>query len=378
MNSPVRLQEIQQNNNLPDTRVDMFSTRGFALAQRIAHAFSSSDAVPVQFRSHVLKKVGNQEQWVENPAATGNCIVAIEVAQAVGMSITAVMQNCDIIEGKLRWSGKFVIAAINASRRFTPLRFDIQNFGKMTAAYKEKGSWNNEARRYNMIDREVEIENLQCIAWAIPAGVPMPSGVYTLRQAREAGLPVIESAPVSMKMAVEEGWYAKAGSKWQTEMKHLMLQYRAGTFFGNIHAPDIVMGMGRTSEEERDVIEAVQQVDGSFAVDLTSLRPQPVASSSADTGEISDSNTSGASAESASAQGQQGGEGAASLNPSGAPGFEDAISSVASGDYDMARDIARGLSEAQAKQIETAISNAQQPQQQTNQPRRPRGGAPIE
>ena len=99
----------------PDQAIDMFTERGFTLANRIAKAYASSDAVPAQFRMQVLKKVGKQENWVDNPNAIGNCLVAIEVARAVGMSITAVMQNADMIEGKLRWSGKFVIAAINAS-----------------------------------------------------------------------------------------------------------------------------------------------------------------------------------------------------------------------------------------------------------------------
>lgn len=66
---------------------------------------------------------------------------------------------------------------------------------------------------------------------------------------------VVESIPVSMKMAVEEGWYPKSGSKWQTEMRYQMLQYRAGAFFGRIHAPDVVMGMGKTTEERMDTIE---------------------------------------------------------------------------------------------------------------------------
>lgn len=262
-------------NREPDQRVDMFSSNGFVMACRIAKAFSSSDAVPTAFRSHVLKKSNGQEQWIENPSALGNCLVAIETAQAVGMSITAVMQNADVIEGKLRWSAKFVIAAINASKRFTPLRFDIKNLGLMKASYKEKGAWDKAANRYQMTEKTVEVENLQCIAWALPAGMPLPQGVYTLDAARKAGLPIIESAPVSMKMAVEEGWYAKSGSKWQTELKHLMLQYRAGTFFGNIHAPDIVMGMGRTAEEEVDIYDAHRQPDESFAVPLDTLRPTP-------------------------------------------------------------------------------------------------------
>lgn len=268
MNAPVSLGDMKnQVATVQDTRVDMFSARGFALAQRIANAFASSDAVPAQFRSANLKRSGKEEVWVENQSAIGNCIVALEVAQAVGMSVTAVMQNADIIEGKLRWSGKFVIAAINASGRFTPLRFDIQNLGRIKASYKEKGAWNNEQRRYDMHEKTIEVENLQCIAWALPAGMLIPKGVYTLAQARTAGLPVVESAPVSIRMAVEEGWYSKAGSKWQTEMKHLMLQYRAGTFFGNIHAPDIVMGMGRTAEEAQDIVDV--QPDGSYTVTRT-------------------------------------------------------------------------------------------------------------
>lgn len=276
MTNTTSLAELKEKKPAPvlsDTRVDMFSMQGFALANRIANAYASSDAVPAQFRSHVLKKVGNTEQWVENPSALGNCIVAIEVAQAVGTSIASVMQNADVIEGKLRWSGKFVIAAINASRRFSPLRFDTKNLGKIKAKYREKTGWDNNARKPIFEEREVELENLQCVAWALPVGVPFPPGVYTLDQARAAGLPVIESAPVSMKMAVEEGWYSKPGSKWQTELKFMMLQYRAGTFFGNIHAPDIVMGMGPTVEEERDVLEMAEQPDGSFAVNLDSLRP---------------------------------------------------------------------------------------------------------
>lgn len=265
---------------MSDTRVDMFSMQGFALAQRVATAFSSSNAVPVAFRAFVEKKVNGQTQWVENPNALGNCLVAIEMAQAVGMSVIAVMQNADMIEGKLRWSGKFVIAAINASRRFAPLRFQMRNLGKIKAKYKEKLGWNNAKGGFDFAEREVEVENEECIAWSLPYGFPVPAGIYTLDQARAAGLPVIESAPVTMKMVVEEGWYGKAGSKWQTDLKALMFQYRAGSFFGNIHAPDVVMGMGRTSEEERDTVDLYPQADGSYSTNLEELKAQALAATS--------------------------------------------------------------------------------------------------
>ncbi len=245
--------------------VNMFSAAGFELAQRIAKAYQTANAVPAAFRATTIKreKDSNGDYYdveIPNPAALGNCIVAIETAQAVGMSITAVMQNANVIEGRLSWSGKFVIAAINASRRFSPLRFRITNRGRITAAYKEKGRWNKDQRRYDMVEKAVEIDDIECVAWA-----------YVMEGGRRTD-EVIEGTPVSIKMAVEEGWYSKPGSKWQTELKHLMLQYRAGSFFGNIHAPDVVMGMGRSTEELEDIIDAVPNTGDSIEVSVEDLR----------------------------------------------------------------------------------------------------------
>jgi hypothetical protein len=260
---------------MPDFKIDMFSQRGFELGQRIARAFATSDAVPPCFQSLQPKKEKGQiVAWVDNPAALGNCLVAIETAQMVGMSITAVMQNSNIIEGKLSWSGQFKIGAVNASRRFTTLRFDIKNKGMIRASYKEKDGWNNEKKKWNFIDHTVEIENLVCIAWALPYGMSFPPEVNTMDAAKKAGLPVVEGPPVSMQLAVEEGWYGKAGSKWQTEMKHKMLTIRAGAYFSDIHAPDVVMGMGRTTEELQDMstIDVERQPDGKYAANLDELR----------------------------------------------------------------------------------------------------------
>lgn len=279
MRQPMNLAAIS------DQAVDMFTERGFALANRIAKAYASSDAVPAQFRAFNLKKVGRDEKWVENPNAIGNCLVAIEVARAVRMSITAVMQNADMIEGKLRWSGKFVIAAINASGRFTPLRFQMRNLGPIEAAYKEKTGWDDQARRPIFTERKVKVENIECIAWALPKGYPEPA--ITADQLRQypnrmldlykaLGVPVIESAPVTMRMAVEEGWYGKPGSKWQTEMRTLMFYYRSGSYFGNVHAPDIVMGMGQTSEEARDLMTFDVAADGTVTpTPISELRRAP-------------------------------------------------------------------------------------------------------
>jgi hypothetical protein len=268
MNAPVHSATVAELRSLPalqqvDLQVNMFSLRGFELAQRIAKAFAASDAVPTQFRSVIEKKSRSGSTFVENQAALGNCIVAIETAQAVGMSITAVMQNANVIEGQLRWSGKFVIAAINASGRFTTLQFDVVNKGRMKAKYREKLGWNDQKRGFDFADREVEIDNWECRAWA-----------YRMENGRPTTTRV-EGAKVSMKMAVEEGWYSKPGSKWQTEMYELMLQYRAGSFFGNIHAPDIVMGMGRTAEEVHDTTTVDVNPDGTVGAVTTEQLRRP-------------------------------------------------------------------------------------------------------
>lgn len=59
------------------------------------------------------------------------------------------------------------------------------------------------------------------------------------------------------------------------------------------------------------------------------------------------------------------------------PGFEDAISAVKSGDFDLARDIARSLGDGQKQAIEQAIANAAQPPQRQRRDRS-QGGLGIE
>ena len=268
MNSPAKLNEVKADNGLVphqqmrDQQVDFFSKNGFELACRIAKAFSTSDAVPAAFRAQNEKKAGGNVTIVENPSALGNCLVAIEVSKSVGLSVTAVMQNADVIEGKLRWSDKFKIAAVNASRRFSPLRFKLVNLGRIKAKYKEKLAWNKQKGGYDFADHEVELDNWECTAWA-----------YVLDQRGNPTQEVVQSIPVSMKLAVEEGWYAKAGSKWQTEFRFQMLQYRSGAYFSNIYAPDIVMGMGRSTEEEyENVIDVTPMPNGSFEATPATLQ----------------------------------------------------------------------------------------------------------
>lgn len=278
MNAPAPVTDLATLRNPPpppDLKVDFFSRNGFDLACRIAKAYATSDAVPAAFRSFNVKKNKDfSETIVENPAAIGNCLVAIEVSASVGLSITSVMQNADVIEGKLRWSSKFQIAAVNASRRFSPLRFALKNLGRIKATYREKQNWNKDRRAYDYIDRTVEIDNWECIAWA-----------YVLDGKGAPTKEVVQSIPVTMQMAVEEGWYSKSGSKWQGAMRFQMLQYRAGSFFASIYAPDVIMGMGRSIEDHFDAIEVVRQEDGVFAAAAPTLQELRAGADSAQDGQ---------------------------------------------------------------------------------------------
>ena len=66
-----------------------------------------------------------------------------------------------------------------------------------------------------------------------------------------------------MEMAVKEGWYGKAGSKWQT-MEEVMLRYRTASFFGKLYAPELLMGM-QSVEEAQDTTFSLQP-DGTVDV----------------------------------------------------------------------------------------------------------------
>ncbi len=164
----------------------------FAHIQRVAKLFSASTLVPETFRNN-----------------TADCTIALEMAHRMGANPMAVMQNLYIVHGRPGWSAQFIIACLNQCGKFTPLRFKIEGDG--------------DART--------------CIAWAVELGTEER----------------LEGPPVSIKMAKDEGWHGKNGSKWKT-MPDLMLRYRAATFFGRLYAPDLLMGM-QTAEELNDVRE---------------------------------------------------------------------------------------------------------------------------
>lgn len=185
--------------------LSLFTDGGrFDMAQRAAAALAASTLVPTDYRGNV-----------------SNCLIALELANRMEQSPFMVMQNMVPIQGRPSWSSTFIIASMNSCGRFDPLEFEFEKRGKKKVAYKDQ--------------KAEEIEDIACRAVTV---------------SKLTGKPVFGTW-VSMEMAVLEGWYTKAGSKWKT-MPDQMLQYRAAAFFGRLHAPDILMGM-QTADELYDI-----------------------------------------------------------------------------------------------------------------------------
>lgn len=183
------------------------SASAFELLMRQAKLISSSSLVPEQFS--IFDKNGKLKSREEQSYALSNATIAMEMAGRIGASPLMVCQNLYIVHGRPGWSSQFIIACINSSGRFSPLRFDISGEG----------------------------DQRTCTAWAEEKGTGQR----------------LESPPVSIGMAKEEGWYGKNGSKWKT-MPELMLRYRSAAFFGRIYAPDLMMGI-KPMEEIEDIID---------------------------------------------------------------------------------------------------------------------------
>lgn len=159
------------------------------------------------------------EAYRNKPA---NCVIAIELAARLGSAPLMVMQSLDVIHGNPSWRSKFLIASVNSTGKFTPLRF------------KQKGK---------------RTKDWSCIAYA--HDIDPKTG--------ELG-PELEGPEVDLKMADAEGWSTKNGSKWKT-MPELMLMYRAAAFWVRVYAPEVSMGL-HTSEEREDMINVTAQRTG--------------------------------------------------------------------------------------------------------------------
>lgn len=240
--------EIQKANQ-PSVALNFFDREQFEVLQRICKMFSSSELVPDMYKTNTALKDG----VAINPEnkAMANCMIAIEVAHRIGASPLMVMQNMIIIYGRPSWSSKFLIATVNTCGRFNPMQYRMTNLGRVGKLPFTDYVW--ESGRKKAVTKEfdgLQLDNIQCIAFT------------TAKGSNE----ILESSPIDIKMAIQEGWYTKAGSKWQTMPKQ-MLMYRAASFWTNAYAPELSMGM-KTDDEIRDIIDIpYEDVTNRVAID---------------------------------------------------------------------------------------------------------------
>ena len=186
-------------HSAPTEVLQVFSgLAAFDAAQRMARALCSSTLVPREYQ-------GQQ--------GLANSLIALEIAGRMRLSPLVVMQNMTPIHGRPTWSSKFLIATVNASGRFSPLRFVFDNPQTPT----------------------------RCHAVATD----------------KATAEVLEGETITLELARKEGWWSRKDrqgnetSKWQT-MTGQMLRYRAAAWWANVYCPEIALGL-ITQEEALDI-----------------------------------------------------------------------------------------------------------------------------
>ena len=213
-------EEFERLLNKEHRPVGVFDNpKEFAHAQRVAKMLTLSKLMPEHF------------QGDEN---LGSAVIAVDIAFRLKLSPSLVAQQIYLVHGKPAFSAQFMIGVMNTSADFGKIRYDLGTNGEKEM---RSGTFT------------VKLEDRVCVAWALEGDSKLPQGINTLAKAKEAGLPILEGPPVSMEMAIKEGWYNKSGSKWQT-LPDLMLRYRAAAFFGRLYAPELMMGLPTVDELE--------------------------------------------------------------------------------------------------------------------------------
>lgn len=185
-NLPMVEPKPEQNTLTMWNNLQMFET-----SQRMAKLLAVSSIAPQAYRGNIA-----------------DCVVAIDMANRMGVSPLTVMQNSQIVHGNFSWKGTACKAMIDGCGKYKKTRYvEVGERGKDTWGYYLEA-----------IDKDGE---------------------------------VIKGIPVTMKMAKDEGWYGKNGSKWQT-LPELMMKYRASAFFMRTECASLAMGF-LTAEENEDI-----------------------------------------------------------------------------------------------------------------------------
>lgn len=141
----------------------------------------------------------------------GSVMIALNMAQRLRMDPLMVMQNIVIVHGNAGLSGKFAIALLNRSPKYSRIEYRYVNGKDYTGGMQVIGH-----RKDDPGDKRPDV-----------------------------------GTAVTLEMARAEGWLNNPNSKWKT-MPEQMMRYRAAAFFARAFVPEELLGM-QTAEELEDV-----------------------------------------------------------------------------------------------------------------------------
>ena len=201
----------------------------FELAQRKAKVYSESSLVPKEYQKNV-----------------GNVLIAQNMASRMGADVLMVMQNLYLVHGRPGWSAQFLIGTFNSCGRFSAIRYRFSG--------------------------KVDTDDWGCTAYCVELGTQEE----------------LTGTRVTVGIAKKEGWFAKAGSKWQT-IPEQMLRYRAATFLIRTIAPEIGLGL-HTVDELEDAGPSVDKRRMPSFVQLSNLNElQPLPAIEAEASQVLES-----------------------------------------------------------------------------------------
>lgn len=162
----------------------------FEATQRMAKLLAESSIVPQAYKGKIA-----------------DCVIAIDIANRMGLSPMVVMQNSQVVSNNFSWKGTACKAMIDGCNRYSKTRY---------VEIGEEGT-----------DSE---------------------GVYLEATTKEGE--IIKGVSVTVGMAKKEGWWGR-NPKW-ANLTSLMLRYRAAAFFMRTECASLAMGF-LTAEENEDI-----------------------------------------------------------------------------------------------------------------------------
>lgn len=188
------LSYIEQVSEVAQSRDAFADKDSFKLLWNISCTLAKSSMIPANYQSK-----------------PEDCMVAVDMANRLGVSPLMVMQNMYVVKGKPAWSGQACMTLISGCGKFK----DVYPVYTGEKGKDTRGCYIKATR----IKDDTEIDGTE----------------------------------VTIKMAKDEGWYSKKDkfgnetSKWQT-MSEQMLAYRAAAFFARVYCPEALMGVQLVDE----------------------------------------------------------------------------------------------------------------------------------